>query len=110
MRVLDLLTVVLLLGAAGLLIRYLAGSADQRLIQRRLRDAVWRRTEYVDPGGATHVVLRRSARDARGAEILADHDREVAVIPAGEPDFDDRLARARLEADLSVTRTNYRRQ
>jgi hypothetical protein len=71
--------------------------------------APWRRTEFVDETGATHVLLRRSVRDAHGTEILADNDREVAVVAPG-PDFDDRLARARLEADQSSERTNYRRQ
>ena len=110
MRALDLAALVVLAAVAVLLVRYLVRAADQRGLQRRLSAAPWRRTEYVDAGGVTHVVLRRSARDDAGNEVLADHDRPVAEIPPGVPDYDDRLARARLEADLSADATNYRRQ
>src|SRR5690349_15794576 len=104
MRLLDLLGLVVLAVVAVVLIRYLALAADERLLARRLEGAPWRRTEYVDEAGVTHVVLRRSIRDSSGAEILADNDREVAAIPPAADDFDDRLAAARLEADLSASR------
>ena len=110
MRLLDVVGLVVLALLAAVLGRYLAKAADERLLARRLESAPWRRTEYVDAQGVTHVVLRRSVRDSSGAEILADHDREVAAIPPGSADFDDRLAAARLDADLSAGRTNYRRQ
>jgi len=110
MRTLDLLGLGVLAGLAAVLIRYLARAADERLLARRLDAARWRRTEYVDVRGVTHVVLRRSIRDSSGVEILADEDREIAAIPASAVGFDDRLAAARLEADLSCNRTNYRRQ
>ena len=110
MRALDLAGLGVLAALAAVLIRYLALAADQRLLARRLDAARWRRTEYVDVHGVTHVVLRRSIRDASGAEILADEDREIAAIPASAEGFDDRLAAARLEADISCDRTNYRRR
>jgi hypothetical protein len=106
----DLLVLIVLLVAVGWLVSRLLDASARNRLGRRLDRAQWRRTEYVDEAGATHVVLRRSARDRDGHEVLADHDRRVAVIPAEAPDFDDRLARARLEADLSADRTNYRRQ
>jgi hypothetical protein len=107
MRVLGLLALLAL--AVGLT-AYVLDDIRRRRTVRRLDAAPWRRTEYVDRDGVMHVVLRRSIREADGTEILADNDREIAAIPPGVPDFDDRLARARLEADLSCDRTNYRRQ
>jgi hypothetical protein len=100
----------LVLVAIAWLISRQVEAAGRRRLARRLDRARWRRTEYVDGQGVTHVVLRRSARDSDGQEVLADHDRHVAAIPPDVPDFDDRLARARLEADLSADRTNYRLQ
>ena len=44
------------------------------------------------------------------SEIMADNDIEIDAVPGGVEDFDDRLARARLSADLSVSRMNYRRR
>lgn len=105
-----LLALALLLVAVGWLVSRLVEASGRRRLARRLARARWRRTEYVDAQGVTHVVLRRSVRDSEGVEVLADHDRHVAVIPPGAGDFDDRLARARLEADLSADRTNYRHQ
>lgn len=105
-----LLALALLLVAVGWLISRLVDASGRRRLARRLDRARWRRTEYVDEQGVTHVVLRRSARAPDGQEVLADHDRHVAAIPPGAEDFDDRLARARLEADLSADRTNYRHQ
>jgi hypothetical protein len=110
MRLLDLLGLLALTAIAILLIGYLAANADRRLRNRQFRTAPWRRTEFVDQGGVTHVVLRRSILDGDGAELLADNDVEIAAVPPGSEDFDDQLARARLSADLSAERMNYRRQ
>jgi hypothetical protein len=109
-KALDLIALALLAAIAIALVRYLAVGADLRWRNRRLRSEPWRRTEYVDDGGATHVVLRRSIRDSVGTEIMADNDIEIDAVPGGVEDFDDRLARARLSADLSVSRMNYRRR
>lgn len=110
MKALDLVALALLAVIAIVLIRYLAAGADLRLRNRQLRTAPWRRTEYVDEAGVTHVVLRRSILDGSGTEIWADNDVEIEAVSPGSDDFDDRLARARLAADLSVSRMNYRRQ
>ena len=109
MKVLGLIAMVALVVIMLMLIRYLAAGADLRLRNRQLRTAPWRRTEYVDDVGITHVVLRRTILDGTGREVWADNDIEIEAVPAG-PDFDDRLARARLSAELSVKRMNYRRQ
>ena len=106
----DLLVLVVLLVAVAFLISRLVEASGRRRLARRLDRAPWRRTEYVDEQGVTHVVLRRSVRDRDGREVLADHDRHIAAVRPDAEDFDDRLARARLEADLSADRTNYRRQ
>ena len=110
MRLVDLAALLVLAALAAYLGRLVLAQARERRLQRRLAAATWRRTEYVDDEGVTHVVLRRSVRGPDGREYLADHDRAVSAIPADAPDFDDRLARARLEADLSSGRTNYRRR
>jgi hypothetical protein len=106
----DLVGVLVLAVIAVMLIKYLARGADLRLRNHQFRTAPWRRTEFVDDQGGTHVVLRRSIMDGAGHELPADNDVEIAVVPGGVADFDDQLARARLSADLSAKRMNYRRQ
>jgi hypothetical protein len=109
MELVDLAGLLVLAAVAITLITYLAGQADHRWRNRQFRNAPWRRTEFVDQDGITHVVLRRSIRDSAGTELLADNDIQIEAVQQGSDDFDDRLARARLSAELSAQRMNYRR-
>ncbi len=109
MKGLGLIALVVLVVIMIMLIRYLAAGADLRLRNRQLRTAPWRRTEYVDEVGITHVVLRRTILDGAGREVWADNDIEIEIVLAGR-DFADRLNRARSAADLRAEQMNAGRQ
>jgi hypothetical protein len=81
---------------------------DSMVLNLRLRRTKWRRYEYVDDEGDTHVILRRSVHSGV-EEVFADPDQVVAIIDDRDPESRRKLAEARVEADLRVRQTNYRR-
>jgi len=106
-EVVGLFVFACMAGAIILTFLLLTKRVDSMVLNRRLRRSKWRRSEFVDDDGNTHVILRRSVLNG-GAELLADPDREVAVIGDDDPEARIKLAEARLEADLQVSQTNYR--
>jgi hypothetical protein len=109
MKFLLAVGILVLCGALVVLVRNMFMQVSDEALTRKLEGAKWRRTEYVDDDGNTHVVLRRAIR--RGRELIfADPDREIAVIAADDPDFRRHLADARVEGDVQVRQVDYRRQ
>jgi len=103
----GLIVVACLVGAVFMTFLVLTKRLDSMVLSHRLRRTKWRRYEYVDDEGDTHVVLRRSVYNG-AEEVFADPDRVVSVIYDQDPEARRKLAEARLEADLQVSQTNYR--
>ncbi|QQR52922.1 hypothetical protein IPG36_02305 [bacterium] len=103
MRGIAILILIVLIGA----LVYLVNQALKEVRNSRLKKTVWRRSEFVDNEGNTHVILRRSVW-IKGKEVFADPDREIAVIHEDDSAYRQKLAEARIEADIQVDQTNYR--
>lgn len=106
MRVALLLAVLLLLGLLTYVVRALLAWAEDARFNRRCDESRWAATEYTTTDGRVHVILRRSFVH-QGKRFLADNDRELAVIEAGDVEYAEKLAAARLQASLEADRTSY---
>ena len=107
MRGVLLVCVLALLGLVAYVLHEWFAVLDDARYNRRLRASTWTATEYTTPDNRVHVVLRRSFVH-RGEVVLADHDRELAVVAADDPEYSAKLAEARLHAAQEADRTNYR--
>ena len=105
-EVLGLFTLLCLAGASILVFLLLTRRVDSAVLSLRLRRSKWRRSEYVDEQGQTHVVLRRSVWQG-DKEIHADPDVEIAVVDDADPERIQKLEAARLRANNQVGPSNY---
>lgn len=107
MRGVLLVALLALLGLVAYVVHEWFAVLDDARFNRRLMASKWSATEFTTPDNRVHVVLRRSFVH-RGEPVLADNDRELAVVAADDPQYSAKLAEARLRAAQEADRTNYR--
>lgn len=98
---------LLLLGLVVYVLHECFELLDDSKFNRRLSSSRWTATEYTTADNRVHVILRRSFVH-RGELVLADNDRELAVLSGDDTDYSGKLAQARLRAAQGADRTNYR--